>query len=442
MDPVFNDTSTYQRTEIPQEQVHTQERDGWSRIAQDGQGLASGVRRDQGSFQGAQPMEHSMMNGMPALASQFYPSNAAGADQQVGNMNMNIHMNSNFAFAASSHSHAPPVVPSSQGYGPASDIDNAGRTAPSLKPNHIDDGNENTGLGAAGVNYQTLLDNLSQSSASATTSAIPNPNPSGVPSTLAKGSSFLQGPTDESLHPGIQSARNAQSVDLPSRPSLQDPSLPPNYASSDAHAYHQATGTPSTASPSAYAAQSSNNAHYDPQPLPAVAPGTESGVGNLPPPPMASFQRPGPSPTGESQGSQEGSAASKGGRPEKQPIRVSKPGDEDQPWGPDVQKKYDEFLRDERVYVTEGLWDRFPVGSRLFVGQYPPIQPSQSQLSKFVFSRPDLCPFSLRQSPHRASDKARHVPYLPLLRQTGPNLYQASVWLYPVFGSWCMSCSP
>jgi hypothetical protein len=34
-----------------------------------------------------------------------------------------------------------------------------------------------------------------------------------------------------------------------------------------------------------------------------------------------------------------------------------------------VQKKYDEFLHDERVYVTEGLWDRFPPGSRLFVGK-------------------------------------------------------------------------
>lgn len=38
------------------------------------------------------------------------------------------------------------------------------------------------------------------------------------------------------------------------------------------------------------------------------------------------------------------------------------------PWAPEVQKKYDEFLQDERVYVTEGLWDRFPLGSRLFVG--------------------------------------------------------------------------
>lgn len=392
MDPVFNDTSTYQRSEYPQEPVHTQERDGWLRIAQDGQDLGSRLRRDPDSLQGAQPMEHPLMNGMPALAAQFYPSNVAGAQQQVGNMNMNMNMNSNLAFAASSHSHAPPVVPGSQGYGPASDIDNAGRTAPSLKPDHIDDGNENTGSGAAGVNYQTLLDNLSQSSASVTTNANANTNASGAPPTLAEGSSFHQSPTDETLRAGIPSAQDAQSVDLPTRPSLQDPSLPSEYAPSDEHAHPQAIGAPNTASPSAYAAQSSNHAHQTvPQPLPSVAPGTESGVGSLPPPPMASFQQQGPSSTGESQGSQEGPAASKGGRLDKQPIRVSKPGDEDQPWGPEVQKKYDEFLHDERKYVTEGLWDRFPVGSRLFVGQYPPMLPlSQSQLSEFVTSRPDF----------------------------------------------------
>lgn len=44
---------------------------------------------------------------------------------------------------------------------------------------------------------------------------------------------------------------------------------------------------------------------------------------------------------------------------------------EDTPWGPDIQKKYDDFLRDERIYVTEAHWDRFPAGSRLFIGTYP-----------------------------------------------------------------------
>jgi nuclear polyadenylated RNA-binding protein 3 len=43
--------------------------------------------------------------------------------------------------------------------------------------------------------------------------------------------------------------------------------------------------------------------------------------------------------------------------------------DVDKRWGPEVQRKYDAFLEQERKYVTEGLWDRFPNGSRLFIGK-------------------------------------------------------------------------
>lgn len=366
MDPVFNDTSTYQHSDYPQESLQPHDRDGWSRIAQDGQDLALGLRRDPGSLQRAQPMEQSVMNEMPALAAQFYPSNTTGSDQQqqqqqMGNMNMNMHMNPNLAFAAPSHSHAPPVLPGPQGYGPASDIDNAGHLAPSSKPDHIDDGKENMGSTATGVNFQTLLDNLSQASAAATANA----NATGT------------APTGESLHPGIPPALDAQCVDLPARPSLQDPSLPQKYAPSDENADQQTSASPNPAPSSAHAAQSSNNAlQTDPPSLPAVAPGTESGVGDLPPPPMASFQQRGSSSAAESQGSQEGLTTVKRSRLD--PLSRGKPlSEDDQPWGPEVQKKYDEFLHDERIYVTEGLWDRFPVGSRLFVGQYPPmLQPS------------------------------------------------------------------
>jgi hypothetical protein len=37
-------------------------------------------------------------------------------------------------------------------------------------------------------------------------------------------------------------------------------------------------------------------------------------------------------------------------------------------WPPEIQAEYDQFLHDERNYVSEGVWDRFPPGSRLFVG--------------------------------------------------------------------------
>lgn len=132
-------------------------------------------------------------------------------------------------------------------------------------------------------------------------------------------------------------------------------------------AYHQlpsAHDAAATASP-AYSAQPSNTqAQTQPQPIDTSSSGGASV--NLPPP-IATFPQP-PSTCAEPHGSlQEPSVASKKGRAEKRSI---KPADDDSPWGPEIQKKYDEFLHDERIYVTEGLWDRFPVGSRLFVGQY------------------------------------------------------------------------
>lgn len=38
-------------------------------------------------------------------------------------------------------------------------------------------------------------------------------------------------------------------------------------------------------------------------------------------------------------------------------------------WSPSVQKLYEEFLEDERGYVSDGQWDKFPAGSRLFIGK-------------------------------------------------------------------------
>jgi len=43
--------------------------------------------------------------------------------------------------------------------------------------------------------------------------------------------------------------------------------------------------------------------------------------------------------------------------------------DEDSRWPPHVNKQYEDFLDQERKYVTEGQWDQFPMGSRLFIGK-------------------------------------------------------------------------
>jgi hypothetical protein len=89
----------------------------------------------------------------------------------------------------------------------------------------------------------------------------------------------------------------------------------------------------------------------------AGAPGTSTDPrGGLPPPPGTSysdFSRP-PS---QGQFPTPFTAWDEANDPEKR-------------WGPEVQRLYDTFLEEERKNVTEGTWEKFPVGSRLFVGQY------------------------------------------------------------------------
>lgn len=50
----------------------------------------------------------------------------------------------------------------------------------------------------------------------------------------------------------------------------------------------------------------------------------------------------------------------------------------DRPWEAEVQRKYDHFIEEERKYVSEGRWEQFPQGSRLFVGKCCPDDGSQS----------------------------------------------------------------
>jgi nuclear polyadenylated RNA-binding protein 3 len=98
------------------------------------------------------------------------------------------------------------------------------------------------------------------------------------------------------------------------------------------------------------------------------APGTSTDPrSGLPPPPAASFRSP-----------QSGSPMSPGSyqKPSRLTTQDQRPlesqaeiDDANVRWGPEVQKIYDEFLIKEREYVIEGLWDRFPLNSRLFVGK-------------------------------------------------------------------------
>lgn len=337
MDPVFNDTSTYERSVYKQApQTH-----GWLHGGlEDGQGGPSQTQ-DAGSFHGSQP-NRGMQNEM--IASAYYPPNPASGSENTG------HLSSGFSHPDSTYSHAAPVAPVSRGFATGSEVDHAHNPEQSRMPDRLID-EERVGHNAGGVNFQQLLDNLSHPNPGATIPAVSS----------AENSSLHQAPAGESL----------KSQGIPAHPQTQSQdSLQAHYTPNGEVAYHQLSSAhdpAATASP-AYSAQPSNiQPQTQSQPF-NIASGGVSTVSDLLPP-IVTFPQT-PSTGAESQGSlQEPSVASKKGRVEKQ-GRSTKPADDDSPWGPEVQKKYDEFLHDERIYVTEGLWDRFPMGSRLFVGQF------------------------------------------------------------------------
>jgi hypothetical protein len=58
------------------------------------------------------------------------------------------------------------------------------------------------------------------------------------------------------------------------------------------------------------------------------------------------------------------------GRRHSDDLRSENSDDEDSRWPPEVNRMYESFLDDERKYVTDGQWDQFPMGSRLFIGEF------------------------------------------------------------------------
>ena len=214
-----------------------------------------------------------------------------------------------------------------------------------------------------GVNYDALLDNLSPSTATAP------PAESFISITTAAPSDASSTAKPSSTETPI--AAIPLPAGLPPRPPPQEkPAIHPNYTpGEDIRSYHYPQTQNSTAHKS-YTSQSSSS--YRPgQNFPTPTSGTAIGANGLPPPPVATFQQP-PTKDAQSQRSplspQNRNRDGHGRNGEKSALAADQEEDEVQ-WAPEVEKRYAEFLVDEAVYVTEGLWDRFPPGSRLFVGK-------------------------------------------------------------------------
>ncbi len=218
----------------------------------------------------------------------------------------------------------------------------------------------NSDVSGDGVNYQALLENLSSSASTA-------PRAENLASITTAPSSIFNAPSPSSAQTPI--ATLPIPAGLPPRPPPQEkPAIHPNYTpGEDIRSYHNPPPQNSNA-PAPYNAQPSSSLR-PPQGYPhsnGVAPN------GLPPPPLATFQQslskpnqPQRSPQ-TSQYRQRDSYGKNGGKP----ATSTNEADDEHPRRPEIERQYEEFLHDEEIYVSEGTWDRFPQGSRLFVGEF------------------------------------------------------------------------
>ena len=201
-----------------------------------------------------------------------------------------------------------------------------------------------------GVNYQALLDNLSPPTPTPTTSEPPATN-NAPTSTSSPGS----------VPPPI--ATLPVPAGLPPRPPPQDkPAIHPNYTpGEDIRSYHNPPAQNSSVT-TIYNSQP-NNGQRPPQSFTQANTVAPNG---LPPPPIPTFQQPLSTGVQTDDTPQEMPKDMYGRNNGRQ--QAPSEGEDEHPRRPEVEKLYEQFLCDEAIYVAEGTWDRFPQGSRLFIG--------------------------------------------------------------------------
>lgn len=220
-----------------------------------------------------------------------------------------------------------------------------------------------------GVNFQALLDNLSHPTATAP------PADGLVAATTSSEEVSVNEPTSESL----KSPTSALPLpaNLPPRPPPQEKQgAQTGYPrQDDIRSYHLHTPNPASNGTN-FPQQSYRPSQSFAAPIVAAgAPGTASAASGLPPPPLATFQQPAQQQTPAGQAIQSPPMLNVHKqetfeRPNSNVANSPQIDEDSKPWGPEIQKLYDQFLEDERAYVAEAQWDKFPPNSRLFIGTY------------------------------------------------------------------------
>ena len=224
---------------------------------------------------------------------------------------------------------------------------------------------EEISIPSSQVNYQALLANLIQPSVSpfpTTNSNLPAQQADELPS------------NETNLSNTSPSGGIPVNATLPPRPPPPERTADDTSQDDPRSLHLQIAGNPAINASNIPSAQSFRVPPALPAPVIAAgAPGTASAASGLPPPPGATFQQP---------SQQISPASSIQQRIDAIDRSASLNRDQDEaPWGPETQRLYDQFLQDERVYVAEAQWEKFPADSRLFVGK---IRRSISRISSLI----------------------------------------------------------
>ena len=169
---------------------------------------------------------------------------------------------------------------------------------------------------------------------------------------------------EQPMSSGLLPSALAPSSSLPPRPP-QPQSGHPTHASQ-----HHPTGTASNLAHSVPPAHPGQPSNY----VAAGAPGTSTeAIGSLPPPPSA--------------GSLSGSVPI---TPLNAPSYAAQAHGYDLDQGPETsqERAWEQFTDDERQYMAAAKWDRFPEGSRIFIGMRS--DPNESRASAHIFQTGNL----------------------------------------------------
>ncbi|KAJ9482781.1 hypothetical protein VN97_g10642 [Penicillium thymicola] len=338
MDTVLNDTSTHEHLVYNQVQAYN----GWRR------NLVKGGPRQKQSADIFHGRDLARQNDVNVAATQRPPT--PGLESAS---------NSGYSLSGPTYTHAAPVTPVYQEFA----ICKADSTSTTQLPNHLDAEKEDEG-------YRTGENSHNFDHPSQPNSGVASPS-TGVMS-IAENSSFHHTPTSGPI----------LTQDIPAQ--FTHTASAPLYDLSNEQA-----------SKTAYAAQSGIPPQNHSLPL-YTAPGTISPVNTLPPSPSARSQTPFTAPESQ-ESSQTPSQALKKCCVDKHGWRFEGLSD-DSPWVPEVQKKYDQFLHDERINVTEGLWDLFPMQSRLFVGNLPTERITKRDMFHIFYKYGKLAQIAIKQA--------------------------------------------